>query len=64
MYGHAVLYILVTVFNSLNYEACVLDRTLWTIVVVHSRDDKGVGMAHQIKLLENQPDDNGAVVVR
>jgi len=35
----------------------------WTIIVVHSRDDKGVGMALEIKISKNQPDNNGAVLV-
>jgi len=33
--------------------------------VVHSRDNEGVGVAHEVKSPENQtPDDDGAVLVR
>jgi len=32
--------------------------------VVHSRDDEGVRMTHEVNSLENMPDDNGALLVR
>jgi len=34
-------------------------------MVVHTKDDQEVGMAHEIKSPKNQPpDDNGVVLVR
>jgi len=37
----------------------------WTTMVVHSRDDQGVGVAHEIKSPKNQPQFLvGAVLVR
>ena len=40
----------------------------WTTIVVHSRDDQEVGMAHEVKLTQMPastfPDNDGAVLVR
>ena len=31
------------------------ETSSWTTIVVHSRDDKEVGVAHKVKSPENQP---------
>jgi len=36
----------------------------WTTIVVHSRDDQEVGVAHEVNPASVFPDDNGAVLVR
>ena len=37
------------------YSVAIAQFTSWTTIVVHNRDDKEVGVAHEVKSPENQP---------
>ena len=42
--------------SALGYERCiVMAKTSWTTIVIYSRDDQEVGVAHKVKSPENQP---------
>jgi len=55
--GKKVLSVATLVFSSSLLHvitSCVLVIS-WTTIVVHSRDDQEVGVAHEVKSSENQP---------
>ena len=48
-------YISFTYLGKLNVEEQVFKFLSWTTIVVQSRDNQEIGMAHKVKSPENQP---------